>query len=237
MRVHSESGGITFLTSKGQSWQVGCEGCRAGFTNWDGITQAAASLPNKLPCLRFALQLDPSSRTCYVSVDGVSCYAINEAAQAGCPVNLKTLDEAGCQWTGDEVECAIPSDKVDATKFCLEYVTEEFDWFTPMYIAIVERRSPEIMQLLYEAEFPSDCMSGRDHPVCLALAVANLDLMKIAVKYSGVTGQQWLDPAVAARGGEALLRYVHGLHGGTLPKGTAEHTAGARQLAQMQIGF
>lgn len=124
------------------------------------------------------------------------------------------------------MEAAVKSGNCHVVKFCLDHVaTEElpvYTWQRAMEAALWNRESAaSIMEVLYQAGFPIECMRWERHPAVLAIEGGMVEAATVAVMYGGMPRFIWIDMRDAALRGEPALRYVHDLYG-TLDEGTAE---------------
>lgn len=157
-------------------------GSRWGCEGWEGSTRAAASRPDNVPCLGFALhkelhQYDSAGRR--IRPDPTLSAAISKAARAGSVANIRFLDQAGCQWASgvwggghfSELLAAIDSGNLDVVRICLERRPCNADETTSSEIMerAIERRSPAMMQVLYEAGWSRRCRPRNQHPAFLAI--------------------------------------------------------------------
>eukprot|EP00884_Botryococcus_braunii_P014235 jgi/Botrbrau1/22812/Bobra.0132s0136.1 len=145
---------------------------------------------------------------------------------------------------------------------CVQYLEfcwrgrERWRWYAhhatePQVLAVGLKRLP---RYAWDSVMESQVFSGQHHcmelmysrgyqvgerqiyKAIIAMACCRLECLKVVVKYSGVPPRELLDMAVAAKAGEAMLRYVHEL-GGTIKFETALAAAEAGQAGALRYAL
>eukprot|EP00884_Botryococcus_braunii_P008602 jgi/Botrbrau1/17743/Bobra.0127s0008.1 len=166
-------------------------------------------------------------------------YLFDFAAQSGSLACLEFLEGAGCRWEGHKQPVlAAGSRSSEALRYCLQRSHEQLqerDWDDAMLQAVCSG-SPDCMQALYDYGYQLRAAERYGYPARLAIRVNSLPCLHLALKLSGSPQLQSQDVQAAAKGGEEMLKFVHGL-GGTLNSEVAECAASAGQVGALRYAL